>query len=104
MNMMTTKTPGEPALCSAADQAQRREQPEGLIPRQWCDACARETWVVTFEEAVEIAGISPSCYSAKAGEAVMMENLHTMTTPAGATLICLESLLLCIFSFCEKTA
>ena len=70
----------------------------GLIPQHWCDACAKQTCVVTLEEAVEIAGMSPDCYYSNARKPVMMRSIHTITTSQGGALICLESLFLCIFS------
>jgi hypothetical protein len=94
----------EPTTQLSPDQLNRHIQTAGLIPQHWCDACAKATWMVTPEEAAEIAGISPSCYSAKAGKTVMMRNLHIVTTSTGAELICLKSLFLCIFSVCEAAA
>ena len=70
----------------------------GLIPQLWCDACAKQTWVVTLEEAVEIAGISPDCCYSNVRKPVMMRNIHTVTTSKGTALICLKSLFLSIFS------
>ena len=70
----------------------------GLIPQLWCDSCAKQTWVVTLEEAVEIAGMSPDCYYSNARKPVMMRNIHTITTSTGRAFICLESLFLCIVS------
>lgn len=104
MNTTTTQMLMEPTAHPSADQVNRQMRPAGLIPRHWCDACAKHTWVVTPEEAAEIAGISPSCYSAKAGKTVMMRNLHIVTTSTGAELVCLKSLFLCIFSVCEAAA
>jgi hypothetical protein len=70
----------------------------GLIPQHWCDACAKETWVVTLEQAVDIAGINTDCYYSNAQKPVMMRNIHTVTDSGGTALICLRSLFLCIFS------
>jgi hypothetical protein len=98
MNTKATRTPMESTIESLADQVNQQMRPAGLIPRHWCDACAKQTWVVTLEEAVEIVGISPDCYNSKARKRVMMRNIHTVTTSTGTALICLKSLLLCIFS------
>ena len=94
----------KPATHQPPEQVNRQVQSAGFIPRAWCDACAKHTWVVTPEEAGEIADIGPGCYRAKAKKVVMMRSIHTVTTSTGTTLICLKSLLLCIFSVCEAAA
>jgi hypothetical protein len=33
---------------------------------------------------------------------MMMRNIHSVTTSTGASLICLRSFFLCIFSACEQ--
>ena len=76
-------------------------QSTGLIPQYWCNACAKPAWVVTPDEAVEIASLSPGCYRLRAGQAVRMRNIHYVTTSTGMRLICLKSLFLCLFSVCE---
>ena len=101
MNARATRMSMKPTVQLSVEQLEQQAQPRALIPQHWCDACAKQTWVVTLEEAVEIAGISPSCYSAKAGKTVMTRNIHAVTTSTGAALICLRSLFLCIFSACE---
>jgi hypothetical protein len=99
MNAISTETLGPTAL--PADRADRQSRTPGLIPRQWCEVCARQTWVVTFEETEEIVDMSPSGYGAKAGKAIVMRSVHTVTTRTGTTLICLKSLFQCIFSICD---
>lgn len=94
----------ESTIQLSADQVNQQMRPAGLIPLHWCDACAKLAWAITPEEAVEIAGISSKYFSAKAEKTVMMRNLHIVTTSTGAMLICLQSLLLCIFSACEAAA
>ena len=94
--------PMEPTVQLSADGVNLRNRPAGLIPRHWCDACAEHTWVVTLEEVIEIASIGPSCYGPRAGKATMMRNIHSVTTSTGASLICLRSFFLCIFSACEQ--
>ena len=91
----------DPTTELSTDQVNRQTQTAGLIPQHWCNACAKHTWMVTPEEAAEIACISPSCYSAKAGKAVVIRNIHMVTTSTGAALVCLKSLFLCIFSGCD---
>lgn len=104
MCAIAIKVSMEPTTPSSADQVDRQMQTVGLIPHLWCNACAKYTWVVTPDEAAEIAGISPGCFGTNAGKAVMMRNIHIVTTSTSATLICLKSLLLCIFSVCEAAA
>jgi hypothetical protein len=94
----------EPTTYSLAEQLNQEMQSAGLIPQHWCNECAKQTWVITPEEAVEIAGISPGCYRANRGKAVMMKKIHTVTTSTGTALICLKSLFLCLFSVCEEAA
>ena len=53
----------------------------------WCEACARPVQMVTPEEAAAIAGLSARHIYRQAEAA----RLHFTETPAGALLICLNS-------------
>src|SRR5262245_16393201 len=69
----------------------------GLLPRRWCEGCSKQTWVVTPDEALEIAGLTPSWHAAGAGKTMMIPGIHILRASQGIELICLESLLRCIF-------
>jgi len=87
--------------CNSSGEVKQRIRSTGLLPQDWCNGCAKQTWVITPEEAVEIVSLSPDCFGATAEKTLLMRNLHYVTTSTGLRLICLKSLFLWLFSVCE---
>jgi hypothetical protein len=72
-----------------------------VIPQQWCSECAKQTWVVSFEEAFEIWAAGSQAAS-QSNNKFQLTELHQVQTVSGAKLICLHSLFPNAFSFAKE--